>query len=131
MSEIDSLFIHTSKTTFISIYVDDITLIGPSSAFHQTIKNAPKSEFECKDLGDARHILTLGLEINCTDNGIEISQRGHVEKLVLKYGMVGCHPVSIPNTSLRKAEPGTEIGINEYQSMIGSLMYAAIGTRPI
>ena len=49
--------------------------------------------------------------------------------------MIDCHPVSIPldpNSPLRKtAEPGTGIdNINEYQSMIGSLMYAVIGTRP-
>ena len=48
--------------------------------------------------------------------------------------MIDCHPVTIPldpNTPLWKSELGTEIGnINEYRSMIGSIMYAVIGTRP-
>lgn len=42
--------------------------------------------------------------------------------------MIDCYPFSIP---LRKPETGTEIGnLNGYQFMIGSLVYAVIGTRP-
>ena len=126
------IFIHTSETTFISIYVDDISIFAPPSAFRQKVKDALKSDFDCKDLGDVRYI--LGLEVNYTDQGIELSECGYIEKVLLKYGMIDCHPVSIPldpNTPLRKAEPGTEVdNINECQSMIGSLMYAVIGTRP-
>ena len=125
-------YLFTSKITFLSIHVDAITLIGPLSAFRQMVNDPLKSEFECKDLGHARYI--LGLEINYTDRVIEISQCGYIEKLLVKYGMIDCHPVIIPldpNTPLWKSEPGTEIGnINEYQSMIGSLMYAVIRTRP-
>ena len=41
------IFIHTSETTFISIYVDDISIFAPPSAFRQKVK----------DLGDVRYIL--------------------------------------------------------------------------
>ena len=81
-----------------------------------------KTEFYCKDLNDAQYI--LGLEANYTDKGTEPSQCGYIENVLLKYGMINCHPVSIPlgpNSPLRKTEPGTEIdNINEHQSMIGS-----------
>ena len=113
--------------------MDNISIFAPPSALRQKVKDALKSGFDCKDLGDVRYI--LGLEINYTDKGIELSQCGYIEKILLKYGMIDCHPVSIPldpNSPLRKtAELGTGIDkINEYQSMIGSLMYAVIGTRP-
>ena len=112
--------------------MDDITIFAPPSAFRQKVKDALKSEFDCKDLGDVRNI--LGLEVNYTEKGIELSQCDYIEKVLLKYGMMDCHPVSIPldpNSPLRKTEPGAGIdNINEYQSMIGSLMYAVIGTRP-
>ena len=126
------IFIHISETTFISIYVG-ISIFAPPSAFWEKVKDTLKSEFDCKDLGDVRYI--LGLEVNYTDKGIELSQCSYIEKVLLKYGMIDSHPVSIPldpNSPLRKtAEPGTGIdNINEYQSMIGSLMYAVIGTRP-
>ena len=123
------IFIHISESTFISIYVDGISIFAPPSAFRQKVKDALKSEFDCKDLGSVRYI--LGLEVNYTDQGIELPQCGYIEKILLKYGTVDCNPVSIPpdpNTSLQKMEPGTEMSnIREYQSMIGSLMYAVIG----
>ena len=127
------IFIHISETTFILIYVDDISIFAPPSEFRQDVKDALTSEFDCKDLSNVRYI--LGLEINYTDKGIELSHCGYIEKILLKYVMIDCHPVSIPldpNSPLQKtAEPGTGIdNIHEYQSIIGSLMYAVIGTRP-
>ena len=104
------IFIHLSKTTFISTYVDDITIFAPLSAFRIKVKDALKSEFDCKDLSDVRYILEL--EVNYTDKGIELSQCGYIEKVLLKYGMIDCHSVSIPldpNSPLRKTEPGTGI----------------------
>ena len=83
---------YISETTFISIYVDG-TIFAPPSAFRQKVKVELKSEFDCKDLGDARYI--LGLEVNYTDQGIELSQCGYIEKILLKYGMIDCHPVRI------------------------------------
>ena len=88
------IFIHLSETTFISTYVDDITIFAPLSAFRIKVKDALTSEFDCKDLGDVRYI--LGLEVNYTDQGIELSQCRYIEKVLLKYGMIDCHPVSIP-----------------------------------
>ena len=54
--------------------------------FRQIVKDALKSESDCKDLGDVRYI--VGMEINCTDKGIEIFQCGYIEKLLLEYGVL-------------------------------------------
>jgi len=126
------VFIHKSESTFISVYVDDITIIGPSSPFVKEIKQQLNSKFDCKDLGDAKYI--LGLELTYAEAGINISQYGYIEKILLQFGMSDSRPVAIPldpNMPLRKVEPGTEIkDIGIYQSIIGSLMYAVTGTRP-
>ena len=127
------VFIHNSESTFISVYVDDITIIGvPSSPFVKEIKQQLNQRFDCKDLGDAKYI--LGLELTYTETGISISQHGYIEKILLRFGMSECRPVATPldpNMPLRKAEPGTEIeDFCTYQSIIGSLMYAVTGTRP-
>jgi len=126
------VFIHKSESTFISVYVDDITIIGPSSVFVKEIKEQFKRKFDCKDLGDAKYI--LGLELTYTETGIRISQLSYIEKILLRFGMSNSRPVATPldpNMPLRKAEPGTEVeDIGVYQSVIGSLMYAVTGTRP-
>ena len=126
------MFIYKSESTFISVYVDDITIIGPSSVFVKEIKEQFKRKFDCKDLGDAKYI--LGLELTYTETGIRISQLSYIEKILLRFGMSNSRPVATPldpNMPLRKAEPGTEVeDIGVYQSVIGSLMYAVTGTRP-
>ena len=66
------IVIHISNTTLISIYVDDTTIFASPSAFRQKAKDALKSEFDCKGLGEVRYI--LGLEVTYTDKGIELSQ---------------------------------------------------------
>ena len=115
------------------MYVDDILIFGPqtSSGFVTETKHLIQDSFECKDLGTTRFI--LGLEIQITQQGIEISQTGYINKILDRFGFTNCRPVATPldpNAQFRVDETSTEIDSNEYQSIIGSLMYAAIGTRP-
>jgi len=79
------VFIHKSESTFISVYVDNITIISPSSRFVREIKQQLNSKFDCKDLGNANYI--LGLELIYTEAGISISQYGYIEKILLRFGM--------------------------------------------
>lgn len=58
----------------------------------------------------------------------------NITKLFKKYGMDDACPISTPfdtNTQLRKHD-GTSQPVDKilYQSIIGSLLYAALGTRP-
>ena len=65
---------------------------------------------------------------------MEISQAGYIEKVLERFEIWNCQPVSTPcnvNQHLCIADPGTEIdNITHYQFLIGSLMYTVIGTRP-
>jgi len=68
------IFIHKSESTFISVYMGDITIISPSSPFVKEIKQQLNLKFDCKDLSDAKYI--LGLELTYTKAEISISQYG-------------------------------------------------------
>ena len=120
-SEFDPcVFIPTANSTFISAYVDDLGIFGPTnSPFIKEVKDKLSTRFKCKDLGDARYI--LGLEITYTPTGIGISQTAYIHKILMRYGMSESRPVATPldpNQPLRKLEPGTEIAdISEYQSI--------------
>ena len=65
-SEFDPcVFIPTANSTFISAYVDDLGIFGPTnSPFIKVVKDKLSTRFKCKDLGDVRYI--LGLEITYT-----------------------------------------------------------------
>ena len=62
------------------------------------------------------------------------NQINYTKALLKKYGMQDCKPVSTPVDANRKVmaendkdEPTDQ---QQYQSMIGSLMYLAVNTRP-
>jgi hypothetical protein len=64
---------------------------------------------------------------------LKIKQTLYIKKVLEKFGMADSHPVSTPldqNIKLVKTPDDKHHNIPKYQSTIGSLMYAAIGTRP-
>jgi hypothetical protein len=112
--------------------VDDITIFGPHDDLTERLISALKTEFEVKDLG-VLHWL-LGIKIDFTDQAITLSQETYIDKVLDRFGMKDCNPVSTPldaNVQLRAGLPEQRINdISLYQQIIGSLMYAVTGTRP-
>lgn len=63
---------------------------------------------------------------------ITIDQHQYIWKILARFGLHNTRPISTPmaaNVKLPKLEAPT-VDQREYQSMLGSLMYAAVGTRP-
>ena len=80
----------------------------------------------------------LGMQVtrDRANRTLTLSQQAYLEKMLEKLGLLQMNPVTTPmnpNTVLVKA-PSTHTAskqdISFYQSIIGSLMYAANGTRP-
>ena len=60
-------------------------------------------------------------------------QTSYIEVILEKYGLQDACPVHTPldaNIKLEPREPEEGNHSNNYASLIGSLMYAAVGTRP-
>ena len=123
---------------YISVYVDDIVLFGPDCPQADQLVERLKAEFEVTDLGIANWL--LGLQITYDDRGIHLSQKGYVQRLLDKFQMANARPVLTPMDSAAKSlEPTTpgssstkteEVDNTLYRSIVGSLAYAATGTRP-
>lgn len=127
------VFIQPKTHMYLAIYVDDIMIYGPDTQFRKQIIKLLNTNFECTNLGDAKSI--LGIELNVRKDGsITLGQRGYTDKILERFGMTESKPVSSPlepNSSLRKGEVEDELpDKTNYQCMIGCLMYASIGTRP-
>lgn len=133
ISEFDPCVLaHESGRLFVAIYVDDITMFGaPSNLMDQTVTRM-KSEFKVNDMGQLHWL--LGIRIDFTNEGIRLSQEAYVDKILKKFEMADCHPVSTPldaNQRLRApttGEPRTEA--TRYQRIIGSINYLVTATRP-
>ena len=99
-----------------------------------------KAHFDVKSLGQPN--LLLGMKIHQGDHIITLSQTHYIDALLEKFGLANANLVSTPMDTNVKLEATTEGKEDEeqgekdekithgYATLIGSLMYLAIGTRP-
>lgn len=121
-----------NSKTIITIYVDDLIIVSNDTNKVNEVKAHLKESFEMKDMGTLKHC--LGIEFKYKDSKIQLSQRKYIEDLIRKFNMETCNPVTTPiapGTKLSKYEDGEKkFGCLPYQSLIGSLMYLSVATRP-
>src|SRR5258708_6620150 len=89
-------------------------------------------KYEMRDLGEAHWFLVMEITHDQVAQTISIDQRQYIRKILGHFGLDKVQLVSTPmatNLKLPKMESPT-IDQCMYQSMLGSLMYTAIGTRP-
>jgi hypothetical protein len=116
---------------FVGVYVDDMLVVGKGRMVWW-LKNELSRKYEVKDLGEAKWFLNMEITRDCPNHLLSISQHQYVLNILKKYGLADIRGYSTPmaaNLSLPK-QPESTINQHVYQSMLGSLMYAMVGTRP-
>ncbi|XP_031273413.1 uncharacterized protein LOC116131894 [Pistacia vera] len=86
--------------------------------------------FQMKELGQLKHF--LGLEVDCTQEGIFICQQKYSKDLLKRFGMLECKPISTPmeqNTKMCAHEGKDLEDATMYRKLVGSLIYLTL-TRP-
>jgi len=127
------LYVNVGISIFIAIWVDDILIAGKDARNIAKVKKQLAGEFSMKDLGPIRHF--LGMRVTRTDGNISIDQSTYIKDILARFGMEDSKPVSTPlatGTKLTKNDANS--AKNEiqplYQSIVGSLMYAMLCTKP-
>jgi Reverse transcriptase (RNA-dependent DNA polymerase) len=128
-----------SKFIFLVLYVDDILLVSnDKNMMHETKKFLFKY-FDMKDLGEPSYVLGLKIHRDRNKGILGLSQQAYIDKVLKRYGIENCKP---GNTHVAKRDkfsldqyPKIELEKSEmhqipYASLIGSLMYAQVCTRP-
>ncbi|MCP4492594.1 MAG: DDE-type integrase/transposase/recombinase [Gammaproteobacteria bacterium] len=122
----------TSEWLLLAIYVDDILIVAPSEAKMQWVKARLAARFKIKDLGRAHHL--LGMKIRRNEAGILMTQTHYIEDLIKKMGFEEAKPMSTPadpNVALVMNDGySADVDLKMYQALVGSLLYAAVATRP-
>lgn len=123
-----------NNVNIIAVYVDDMLLGCSNIDDLDIIKREISKRFEIVDKGPVNHFLNMEIERDGPTGSIAISQRANIKQLLKRYGLEDCRSVSTP------LEPNFQVACNvedckrvsqlEYQSLIGSLMYIGICTRP-
>lgn len=130
------LSVFIKGTTIIAVYVDDLLLSGPKMSDIKILKGQLSERFQMSDLGPCSYYLGMAVTRNRQNRIIQLSQTAYVEKILREYKMADSKPMSTPmdtNCRLQKASADYEAESEfrkQYQSAVGSLMYAMLGTRP-
>ena len=117
----------------IAVYVDDIILGGKSEARLNEVKKELSIKFKMKDLGLLHYFLGVTVARNLSTGEIWLGQPYYTEKLLQRFGMNDCKPVSTPVNSgvkLTRCEEDEILEQKRYQAAVGGLLYLSTKTRP-
>jgi hypothetical protein len=99
------------------------------------LKQKLQQIFEVTDLGEPSQIVGIEIQQDRDKGELKISQSRYIESILTKQGLESANTVSTPLDSterMKSVEKSSNKGdrSKNYASLIGSLMYAAIATRP-
>ena len=101
----------------------------------QATKDFIGSKYKYTDLGEIKHFLGLHITRDRSKRTFTIDQTQYIQRIIAHFDMMTCRPVYTPldpNTVLvanpeKKSDSSLTVC---YQQLIGSLMYAMLGTHP-
>ncbi|CAI7742702.1 unnamed protein product [Closterium sp. NIES-54] len=123
------------QRSFMVVYVDYILIFSPSSDVVKEVMLKLQDKFKCKALGDVSFYLGLHIGRDVEKRCMRVHQRKYLEALAANFGQSEGHAAT-PFPSGFKCVKGPEeesVGEEErrrFHSLVGSLMYAAVNTRP-
>jgi hypothetical protein len=124
---------------YVTLYVDDMLLIGNNMNAIKEVKKQLFSMFDMKDLDAAKFILGMEIKRDRADINLWLNQVKYIEKILKCFNMQDCKhvKVSIPvgESLIVEQCPRTREEIEDmervpYASVVGSLMYVMVSTRP-
>ena len=136
------VFRKNGQVCFLVVYVDNLLLAATTQNFMDSIKAKLSASFKMWDLGEAKYILGIEIKRNRKLRTISLSQSQYSRTVLERTGMSTCKPVWTPmahNSQLSMTDPEDDRIIPEqviegrqvsYLTIIGSLMYLMLGTRP-
>ena len=136
------VFRNDGQVCFLVVYIDDLLLAATTWKFMDSIKAKLSASFKMRDLGEAKYILGIEIKRNRKLQTISLFQSQYSRTVLERTGMSTCKHVWAPmahNSQLSVTDPEDDRIIPEqiiegcqvsYLTIIGSLMYLMLGTRP-
>ena len=128
-----------SKICFLVLYVDDILLATNDKDLLHEVKQFLSKNFDMKDMGEASYVIGIKIHRDRPRGILGLSQETYIDKLLERFRMKDCSPSVAPIVK------GDRFNLNQcpknnferesmknipYASVVGSLMYAQVCTRP-
>jgi len=135
-----SLYVNYERRVLVLVYVDDLVLAAAEVEQIEWIKAALTNTFEMGDLGELTTYLGLDISRNRNQWLLTLDQTKYIDKILNRHRMQDARPSLTPldpntrlvsNSKVTRADPESQLlDFEVYQSAMGSLMYAMLGTRP-
>ena len=130
------ILINKETHLILFLYVDDLLVIAQPECLQQIneFKTAVHNKYGIKDLGEATSFLNIRILRDIKAKKLWICQDGYVDKLCVKFGIDQSMRTATPLISSYRPQPfegqATIQQISEMQEKVGSILYAAVVTRP-
>ena len=125
------------QQVLLAVYVDDQIIISKCLQQVDQVKKAMSLVFDIKDFGNASYVLGIRIFRDRQCRMLQLSQSQYLTDVLTRFQMQECKGISTPMDTNQKLHKGTRLGAEQevidrlpYQKLVGSLMYAMIGTRP-
>ena len=118
--------------TIIAVYIDDLILITATVKEMQKVKESLAIQFKMTDMGKLHYCLGLGVTVMQDESKrcLWLHQEQYILRLLEKYGMTEAKICLTPADTSVILDGVSRVDPIAYQSMVGSLLYAACATRP-
>ena len=125
---------HGQDIIILVIYVDDSLFIGSNKSYLKFKKKQFMNHWESRDLGEVTEYLGMQITRDCAKHTLKLDQISYAAKVIEHFKLnnakvtrtplpSGYNPASNPKTTTPQLR-------SRYQSVIGSLLYIMLGTRP-
>ena len=129
----NSIFINKELKIIISLYVDDLAIIGPKLETIKSFIKELKKYFKLKDLGLIKDYLGVEIDYDYNKGILKLSQSKYLIKVLERFNISNKNTKYTPLKANIKLEPNKGIAketeIKWFQAAIGYLLYLAMATR--
>jgi transposase InsO family protein len=123
----------------LAFHVDDGMVTGSNVTLINKFKQDMNEKYKLTDSGAASWLLGIKITRDLVNRTLSLSQHAYIEAIITRFNFNDLKPSAMPidpSAPLSKSQSPTKLeDINKmrnvpYREAIGSLMYAAMGTRP-
>lgn len=121
-------------TVVLIAWVDDLRVYAKLSSSIAHVKSRVSSLFKIREIGESNTFIGMQILRDQAAGTVKLSQAHTIPGLLEKFGMTACKPASTPlplGVQLTKTSgPQLDTQVFPYCSLVGSLLYLSICTRP-
>jgi transposase InsO family protein len=123
----------------LAVHVDDCMVTGNSISQINKFKISLNEKYKLTDFGPANWLLGIKIRRDLANKTISLSQHAYIEAIITRFNFNDLKPSAMPmdpsipllkSQGPSKLEDIAKMKNVPYREAVGSLMYAAMGTRP-